>query len=253
MSYVLILTSKKRKVMPPSLPVASAAAMTTCSLPPRTPLTRTDATLNEVVPSKVEFSSDFCRLDNALKMKNEVAQMLLPSAVDIFSGLSNVDMLSTSSTLAFKVLQANLAAAKRMQALEDDLLSSQRAEEEAKRKLSELVQVKFSLEERTSSLTLIIGNLKEEIKERSARIRSLEEYGRRKSQKVIDAAGFYTWQTKKNIMASFLAGEMNQRTPNEDIAIWEKHFEGVEPPTCDDGFDLGVCDTEAESGRTVNP
>ncbi|CAH9112381.1 unnamed protein product [Cuscuta europaea] len=175
------------------------------SLPPQTSTDKSELPSGGYAALKFGFSPNLCRLDNVLR--DEISQKLLPSAIDTLSDITNVDILSTSSALAFQMLQTNLAAAKRMHTLEADLKSSQCAEEEIKKKLSELSQEKLILEEKAAFATLTIEKLREDIKTKSNRIKSLEEYGRRKRQEVIDAAGFYTWQTKKDIMASFMAGE----------------------------------------------
>ncbi|CAH9134313.1 unnamed protein product [Cuscuta epithymum] len=97
----------------------------------------------------------------------------------------------------FQLIQTNLADAKRLQALESDLISSRCAEEEAKEKLSNLAQLNFNLEDKVASQARVIDELREDLRVKTSTFKLLEEYGRKKRQEVVDAAGFYTWQTIK--------------------------------------------------------
>ncbi|CAH9074722.1 unnamed protein product [Cuscuta europaea] len=70
---------------PPSL-VIKVAPLITCSLPtPPIPVVRSGQSMD---PAKlnIEFPGDFCRLENALQLRNEMSQMLLPSAKSAFRG-----------------------------------------------------------------------------------------------------------------------------------------------------------------------
>ncbi|CAH9110114.1 unnamed protein product [Cuscuta epithymum] len=204
------LTSKRWKMAPPLPPSGSSASLVTRSIP-SAPILSKPASLS------LEFSSYFCRLDNALRMKDEISQMLLPSASSTFAGFDNIEILIASSALAFQVIQANLAAAQRIRPLAEELTSSKQREKEAKKKTSDLAQEKFAIEEKMQVQARLINNLQVDLRTRDARIKGLEEYGRRKRQEVVDAAAYYAWQTKKDIMKSYLAGEADKWTPEEDI------------------------------------
>ncbi|CAH9085921.1 unnamed protein product [Cuscuta epithymum] len=241
---LLNLMSKKKKMSPPLPPITSSAAMTTCSLP--APVSSASADLKKTTLI-ADFSANFCRLDNALEMKKEVTQLLLPSAVDAFAGFSDVDILAASSAFAFQVVQANLVAAKRVQFLTDELQKSKRREEEVKKTFTEVASSKLELEGRIVSQARMIESLSDRLKGKDARIASLEEYGKKKRQEVVQAAGYYTWLTRKDLMKSFLAGESSNWNPQQDIDTWDANFADEEPPVGDDDFDLGPYNAEAES------
>ncbi|CAH9104291.1 unnamed protein product [Cuscuta epithymum] len=93
---------------PPVSPAVKIALVATCSLlAPLVPPVLNDQVL-PLVKMNLEFSGDFFHLENALKMKNEISQLLLPSASSAFSGFSHIDILSASSAFAFQVRKDTL-------------------------------------------------------------------------------------------------------------------------------------------------
>ncbi|CAH9114437.1 unnamed protein product [Cuscuta europaea] len=210
------------------------------------------------VELNAEFFGGFHGLDKVLQTRKEISPLLLPSTGNAFSDVALADMLSASSEFLFQGMQVSLAAEERIRDLEGSLVVSKQSEEAAEKKLSELNQMKLKLDEKILAQEEVVNRLNDEIKVlnaklevQAARIKSLEDYGRKKRQEVIDTTEFYAWQTKKDIMKSFLAGESDKWDLQADIDTWEMYFEGSDPPVGDDGFDLGTCNTEADSGPST--
>ncbi|CAH9084038.1 unnamed protein product [Cuscuta europaea] len=249
------LSLKRKKVTPPLSPVIKIKHVDACPLPnPSEPMMISART---VPPAELNanFSGDLHCLDKVLEIRKEISPLLLPSTQAAFSGVTLTDMLSASSALLFQGMQVSLAAEERIHDLEGSQAISKQNEEAAEKKLSELNQTKLKLDEKILAQEEVVNRLNDEIKVldaklevQAARIKSLEDYGRRKRQEVIDTVEFYAWQTKKDIMKSFLVGETDKWDPQADIDTWEMYFEGSDPPVGDDGFDLGTCNAEADSG-----
>ncbi|CAH9116701.1 unnamed protein product [Cuscuta epithymum] len=271
--YELLTMASRKKRVPsklpsplPKIPKHSTAEAAQTSTLPR------GMTKPEPSPAPVRmvasFSSEFCRLKDTLLMKDEMAQVLLPSSSAAFQGLSPAGLALASSALAFQVLystsfnllinemlslnmlnelglfvqstQASLVAAERLTLMEktiDDL------------KMKEITMQKYAdanarqileLQEQNSAYSAQVSLLKD-------RILALEAYGRKKKQEVTNAACFYAWKTRGELMEAFLAGETSGWKAEQDVASWRELQEEMDPPIADDGFDVGESDNEADS------
>ncbi|CAH9139235.1 unnamed protein product [Cuscuta epithymum] len=188
----------------------------------------------------LSLSSDFCRLQDVSLMRSEVHKLLLPSSLDVFKSLPPIGVLSASSVYAFQSMQASLAAAERVVLLERALDESRRKESTAHSLAEENAKLVQDLQREVSAQSAQISRLVN-------RTKALEAYGRKKKQEVTDAACYYVWQTRGDLMASFLAGESSNWNAEEDIATWKKVQEDMDPPVAEDGFDVGQSDGEADS------
>ncbi|CAH9082324.1 unnamed protein product [Cuscuta europaea] len=195
------------------------------------------------VKMNASFSRDFCCLKDAFMMRSEMPQVLLPSSSAAFADISSAGLALASSAYAFQSVQASLVAAERLVLLEkavDELKGKEKSSQARADVDARMIQ---SLRGDNSTLVNQISTLK-------TRIKLLEAYGRKKKQEVTDAACFYAWKTRGELMASFLAGEMSNWTAEQDVATWLKLQEEMDPPIGEDGFDVGQSDDEAESRRS---
>ncbi|CAH9066335.1 unnamed protein product, partial [Cuscuta epithymum] len=158
----------------------------------------------------LSFSPNFCSLKDGLSMKNEMSQLLLPSTPDLFNGLPPAGVLAVSSAYAFQSVQASLAAAERVAVLEKTLDELRRKETTLLSQLKENAQQIRGLINESSMQAA--QNLK-----LSKRVQVLEAYGRRKRQEVTDAACYYVWKTRGELMKSFLAGETSNWEAEKDV------------------------------------
>ncbi|CAH9080439.1 unnamed protein product [Cuscuta europaea] len=149
----------------------------------------------------LSLSPEFCDLKDALIMKDEMAQFQLASSAPFFDCLLHTGVIAASSAYAFKSIQASLVAAARVSLLE--------------RTVDELKQKEISLASTLDKSTKLVQELEDksstqsaQILQLNARVKSLEAYGRKKKQEVIDAACYYVWKTRGELMTSFIKGEM---------------------------------------------
>ncbi|CAH9081364.1 unnamed protein product [Cuscuta europaea] len=187
------------------------------------------------VKMNASFSRDFCCLKDAFMMRSEMPQVLLPSSSAAFSDISSTGLALASSAYAFQSVQASLVAVERLVLLEkavDELKGKEKSSQARADVDARMIQ---SLRGGNSTLTNQISTLK-------TRVKLLEAYGRKKKQEVTDAACFYAWKTRGELMASFLAGEMSNWTAEQDVATWLKLQEEMDPPIGEDGFDVGQSD-----------
>ncbi|CAH9082811.1 unnamed protein product [Cuscuta europaea] len=189
------------------------------------------------------FSRDFCCLKDALMMGSEMPQVLLSSSSVVFSDVSSAGLALASSAFAFQSVQASLVASERLVLLEKAVDELKRKEKSFQARADVDARTIQSLRGDNSTLTTQISTLK-------TRIKSLEAYGRKKKQEVTDAACFYAWKTRGELMTSFLAGETSSWTAEQDVATWLKLQDEMDPPIGEDGFDVGQSDNEAESRRS---
>ncbi|CAH9119760.1 unnamed protein product [Cuscuta europaea] len=223
------------------------------------------------VKMNASFSRDFCCLKDAFVMGSEMPQVLLSSSSVVFSDVSSAGLELASSAFAFQVpcrfinarylykfnpsfdekkfvlnwqsVQASLVAAERLVLLEKVVDELKRKEKSSQARADVDARMIQSLRGDNSTLTNQISTLK-------TRIKLLEAYGRKKKQEVTDAACFYAWKTRGELMASFLAGETSSWTAEQDVATWLKLQDEMDPPIGEDGFDVGQSDNEAESRRS---
>ncbi|CAH9094610.1 unnamed protein product [Cuscuta europaea] len=96
------LSLKRKRMATPSSSVVKTTSVPNCSvLKSRASLIAGTQTVPPV-KSNAEFFGDFCRLDNVLRMRKDMPQILLPTVKIVYSDFSFVDMLSASSAFAFQ-------------------------------------------------------------------------------------------------------------------------------------------------------
>ncbi|CAH9081280.1 unnamed protein product [Cuscuta europaea] len=242
---LLNMVSRKKKV--PSKLASGCSKTPQCpntemkSAPPRPVSATTNPDSGEKM--NASFSRDFCCLKDALVMGSEMPQVLLSSSSVVFKDVSSAGLALASSAFAFQSVQASLVAAERLVLLEKAVDELKRKEKSFHARADVDARTIQSLRSDNSMLTTQISTLK-------TRIKSLEAYGRKKKQEVTDAACFYAWKTRGELMTSFLAGEMSNWTAEQDVATWLKLQDEMDPPIGEDGFDVGQSDNEAESRRS---
>ncbi|CAH9085614.1 unnamed protein product [Cuscuta epithymum] len=241
---LLALASKKKRASPrlastpQKLPKLSVAIETKPNLP-RPHEVKTVPALKPL-DVKMSLSPDFCSLQDVSLMRGEIHKLMLPSSPDVFKGLPPAGLLSASSAYAFQSLQAGLVAAEKVALLEKALDESKHNESLSRSLAEDNAKLVQDLQKEVTAQSAQISRLVD-------RIKALEAYGRKKKQEVIDAACYYVWQTRGDLMASFLAGESANWNAEEDIATWKKVQEDMDSPVAEDGFDVGQSDGEADS------
>ncbi|CAH9123261.1 unnamed protein product [Cuscuta epithymum] len=241
---LLALASRKKRVSPrlastpQKFPKLAVAAETKPNVP--RPHEVKAVLTSKPLDVKVSLSPDFCSLQDVSLMRGEMHKLMLPSSPDVFKCLPPAGLLSASSAYAFQSLQASLVAAERVASLEKALDESRHKESTARSLAEENAKLVQDLQKEVSAQSAQISRLVD-------RIKALEAYGRKKKQEVTDAACYYVWQTRGELMASFLAGESSGWNAEEDIATWKKVQEDMDPPIAEDGFDVGQSDGEADS------
>ncbi|CAH9110124.1 unnamed protein product [Cuscuta epithymum] len=215
--YELLTMASRKKRVPsklpsplPKIPKHSSPEVTQTSTLPRG-IAKPEPGPN---PLKMiaSFSPEFCRLQDTLLMKDKMPQ----------------------ST------QASLVVAERLSLMEKTIDDLKMKEKSMQNYVDANTRQIRELQEQNSAYSAQVSLLKD-------RVLALEAYGGKKRQEVTNAACFYAWKTRGELMEAFLAGETSGWKAEQDVASWRELQEEMDPPIADDGFDVGESDNEADS------
>ncbi|CAH9090920.1 unnamed protein product [Cuscuta europaea] len=145
----------------------------------------------------LSLSPEFCELKDALTMKDEMAQFQLASSAPFFDCLPPPGVIAASSAYAFQSIQASLVVVARVSSLERTIDELKQKETTLVSSLDKSAKLVRELEDKSSTQSAQILQL-------NTRVKSLEAYGRKKKQEVIDAACYYVWKTRGELMTSFI-------------------------------------------------
>ncbi|CAH9081198.1 unnamed protein product [Cuscuta europaea] len=192
--HELLAMDSRRKRIPSKLPVTPLKvpkypvpnAANTSSIP------TVEHRIDAGAPSHamhLSFSPEFCSLKDAFVMKNEMAQLQLASSAHAFDYMPPTSVIAVASAYAFQSIQASLVAAARVASLEKTFDELKKREASLVSRLDEDAKLVQELEANSSTLSAQILQLE-------ARVKSLDAYGRKKKQEVINAACYYAWKTR---------------------------------------------------------